>query len=343
MTAANTDHQDLVDQAFGGVVHESLLDTLTDISLEIPRELTNRIGKGTHSNRYHEWTKHKLADPQQNRLIDGQDMTGNDADLSSRLGNYTQISGKIVQLSHSAQAANSVAGIGEMGEQLGRKTEELRRDMEMEMLGTHGSVPGDAVSVAGVAAGIGAFLTTNAIVGATGSLGGFNDTTGVVDGVTHGTPAPLTLSNVTQIMTGIFEEGGACRIAMGTPEVIKIFSDYLIEAQGPLASMVNDNASGDSPMTAYGASNRYIGPHGQVVQLVPNIFQAETAANSSSLYFLDPKLIRQSFLRGIRAEPLGKTGLSNKMQVTAEWTVCVLNEAGCGVIHDIDETAAMTT
>ena len=79
----------------------------------------------------------------------------------------------------------------------------------------------------------------------------------------------------------------------------------------------------------------------QVLKLVANRLQPQTGENESTLYFLDPKHLKQSLMRGYRTEPLAKTGLSDKRMISVDYSLCVLNEASQGAIFDIDETAAV--
>jgi hypothetical protein len=342
MTAANIDHTNLDAQAYGGVVHESVMDKLWDIS-NIKLEFTSLCSKGTHDNQYREFTKHKLADPAtDNAHVDGVDVDQNDASLSTRCGNYTQTALKEVQISHRSQSANSIAGIGKIAEQIMRVQTELRRDVEAQMLTSQASVAGDGATVAGVSAGLGAWLETNVDFGGGGSAGGFNDATGIVDAPTHGTARAITQVLLDSIMTAVWKEGGEATIAMGTPEVIGLISDFLFSDGARVATMTNQDTSGTSEMTGYAGANVYVGKHGQVLKLVANRLQPKTDTAASTLYLLDPAHLQQSFMRGYRTEPLAKTGLSEKRLISVDYSLLVLNEASQGAIFDIDETAAMT-
>src|SRR6185437_15688244 len=49
---------------------------------------------------------------------------------TTRLGNYTQISGKTIEISGTSQAVVAAGGSNKMGYQLAKKAKELKRDME---------------------------------------------------------------------------------------------------------------------------------------------------------------------------------------------------------------------
>jgi len=59
------------------------------------------------------------------------------------------------------------------------------------------------------------------------------------------------------------------------------------------------------------------------------------------MYMVDPSHLRQSFLRGYQAEPLAKTGLSDKKMMSGEWSFLVLNEKSQGAVYAIDEALAV--
>jgi hypothetical protein len=142
----------------------------------------------------------------------------------------------------------------------------------------------------------------------------------------------------------VYEAGGDADkglLCMGTPTVIRLLSEYLFTTNARIATMTNDNASGTSPMTAYGSANVFVTDFG-VLTLVPNRLQQPTDTDKSDLFILDPSHIRLSYMRGMRVEPLAKTGLSEKRLMSCDYSLLVLNEKTQACIHDIDETAAVT-
>jgi hypothetical protein len=85
----------------------------------------------------------------------------------------------------------------------------------------------------------------------------------------------------------------------------------------------------------------FITDFGQTVRLVANRLQAADATATSSMYMLDPAHLRQSMLRGYQTEPLAKTGLADKMLMSVEYSMLVLNEKSQGAILAIDEALAV--
>jgi hypothetical protein len=339
MATTNTDHTDLNAALKGGVVREDVMDKIWLLD-KFPLPFTDMCSTGTHGNQYVEYTTDELgAAATDNAVVDGADISQNDAVLGKRVGNYTQTAVKSVQISTRANASNSIGRQGSLSYQIMRAQQRLRRDVEAQMLTHQASVAGDGNTVAGVSAGLGAWLETNVSVGATGSTGGFNTTTGLIDAPTPGTARALTETLIRDIAQSVYENGGESIYLMGTPTVIRRLSEYLFSSSARIATMTNDNASGTSPMTAYGSANVFVTDFGQILTLVSNRMQPQDDTDVSTLYFLDPKHLKQSFMRGYRTEPLAKTGLSEKRLISVDYSLCVLNEKSQGAIMAIDETA----
>ena len=343
MAASNQDHTNLDAVAYGGSVREDVMNKIWDIS-RIPLPLTDRIGTGTHTNRRVEFMTDDLGSPlTDNAHIDGVDVDQNDAAMGDRVGNYTQTALREVQVSHLAQAANSIGSMGKMNYQIMQNQRRLKRDIEAQMLTNQASVAGDGTTTAGISAGLGAWIETNTIFGTGGSAGGFNTTTGVIDAPTVGTALPLTEQGLRDMVQAVYEAGGdadAGLLCMARPPVIRKLSEYLFSTGARIATMTNDNASGTSPMTAYGSANVFVTDFG-VLTLVPNRLQPAEDTDVSALFILDPSHLRLSYMRGMRVEPLAKTGLSEKRLMSCDYSLLCLNEKTQAAIHAIDETAAV--
>jgi len=340
---ANTNAPDAEAQLYGGVINESVMQKIWDIS-KIPLPFTDAISKGTHDNPWTGWTEDELRQPvTNNAFVDGVDVDQNDSKLTTRLRNYTQIALKEVQLSHSLQASNTIGNIGKLSEQVMKRQQELRRDVEAQMLTHQGTVEGDGNTTAGISAGIGAQLKTNVSVGAgAGAVGGFNTTTGLFVAPTAGTARALSETTIRDILQDVYEAGGNTSMLMARPVVIRKLSEYLFTDTARVATLTSEQSQ-NSPraLTAYGSVNVFVTDFGQTVTMRDNRLQPQDAAGVSSMYFLDPQYITQSFLRGYQVEPLAKTGLSDKRLMSAEYTLKVYSEKSQGAIFDIDETAAV--
>lgn len=86
---------------------------------------------GPRSNRL-EWNEDALdAQNLGNAAIDGDDPTSQTLAPTTRRGNYTQISTKVVQISGRSQAVVAAGGSNKMGYQLLKKSKELKRQWRL--------------------------------------------------------------------------------------------------------------------------------------------------------------------------------------------------------------------
>lgn len=327
---------------YGGLINEDVMQQIWDLS-NIPLPFTDAIGTGRHTNPRVEYTQDALADPAtDNAVLDGADSSKDNTKVGERVGNFTQISTKEVKVTEQADAVNSVGSQGKLSYQVSRRQIELRRDVEAQMLTHQGSRADDGNTQPGISAGLGAQLKTNVSVGATGAVGGFNLSTGLFVAPTPGTPRALSEKTIRDILQSVYENGGNTTMLMARPVVIRAMSEYLFSATARVATLTsNAQNSSQAPLTAQGSINVFVTDFGQTVSMVDNRIQQPDATNVSSMYFLDPTHLRQSFLKGYTTAPLAKTGLSEKRIMSVNYSLLVLNEVSQGAILAIDETAAM--
>jgi hypothetical protein len=341
MTAANYDATNAADSPFGGVVHESIMNRIWDIS-HIPLPLTDMISKGTHDNQRTEWTEDELGTPSTaNANVDGIDVDQDDSKATVRLGNFTQTALKEVQISTRLQNSNTIGNNGKMSYQIAERQKELRRDVEAQMMTYQASVAGDGLTVAGISAGLGAQLKTNVDTNA-GTAGGFNTSTGVFDAPIPGVARALSETLIRDILQQVYVAGGNTDCLMGTPAVIRNLSEYLFSDTARVATLTAEQSQA-SPraLTAYGSVNVFVTDFGQTVKMIDNRIQQPDDTDESTLYFIDPSHLTQSFLYGYKVEPLAKTGLSEKRLMSCDYALKCYSEKSQGAIYAIDETAAV--
>jgi len=325
---------------YGGVIREDVMEKIWDIS-KIPLPFTDACSKGTHTNRRVEFVVDKLGTPvASNAVVEGVDITQNNTAIGTRLGNYTQIPVKAVSITTTAEASNGIGGMNSLSYQLMMRQQELRRDVEAQMMSHQASVAGDAATVAGISAGLGAQLKTHVKVGATGAVGGFNTSTGLFVAPTPGTKRALSETLIRDVLQDIYVAGGNTAMLMARPPVIRLMSAYMFGTTAKIATL-QTNTSGASSQTAIGSVNVFVTDFGQVVKMVDNRIQLVDDTATSSMYFLDPSHLKQSFMRGYQTDPLGKTGLTDKRMMSCEYSMLVLNEVSQGAILAIDEALAM--
>ena len=125
---------------------EDLTDVIYNISpTETP--FMSSIGKAKATAVYHEWQTDSLAAATTaNAAVEGADATSATLSPTTRLGNYTQIIQKTVQVSGTVDAVNKAGRKSEKAYQLAKASAELKRDLESILLSNQGKAVGDSSS-----------------------------------------------------------------------------------------------------------------------------------------------------------------------------------------------------
>ena len=136
----------------GGVLREDLRDIIYDIS-PLDTIFLTRAGRGTAKSTSHEWLTDTLTSAASNAQVEGDAFVAVARTLPSRLKNYTQISRKDFEVTGTTQAVDNAGMKSLMAYHTARAAKELKRDIELDLLGTNGATAGGSTS-ARVAAGV---------------------------------------------------------------------------------------------------------------------------------------------------------------------------------------------
>lgn len=344
------DTKDLKDVLAGGLVNEDVMQKIWDISA-IPLPFTDRIGADTAKNSYTEWTTDELGDPDtDNAVVSGADASGNDAKGGARLGNHCQNSIKVLAVTERAQSTDQIGRADELAYQLMKRQQELRRDVEAISLSSQASVQDDNNTTAGKAAGFGAFLKTNAYFGTGGSNGGFNTTTKIVDAPSAGDGRALTMALVKTAVEDAYLANGNVSVFMSVPQVTRRFSEFLFSSGANIADPVaNVNGTGGkAEQTAQGYINVLVTDFGTTLEIVPNRLQQTYMSTDTTpvpvvnAYLIDVEHVALAYLKGYTSKPLAKLGLSERAQLSVDWTLKVYVEKAHAVIRDLLPASAVT-
>ena len=354
MSADNLDASNLHLVSEDGLIREDVMNKIWDIS-KIPLVGTDMFGSSSHDNQFFEWTVDRLGDAvTDGQLIDGQVMTGDDSKTGRRMGNHSEIRGKVVQVSTRANQVNTIGFANALAYQVTERQKELRRDVEATIWANNASVRGTSAA-AGVSAGLAAWLvndtdiegnaTTGNVFRATGGAdGGWDDTVtdSLVAASTPGTSAEAgTETKIRDVVQAVYEKGGNPSSACTTPAVKRLFSEYLFSSSARIASLIADGGGAATEREGSGSVDVFLTDFG-TLQLVPNRLQPAYDTGNDIMFILDPSLISMSYLQGYRVEPLAKVGLSEIRQMTVDWSLCVKNWDGLGAVCDIDPALAFT-
>lgn len=354
MATQNLDAVNLGAVPVGGYIREDLMDKIFSID-PIDRPFCDSTGSTTAENTFKEWVMEDLEDATANNaVVDGADAAGNDTRTGERVGNYSQIASKVVRVSDRGRQVDTVGSSDELIRQLMRRQKGLKRDEEATYCSNNIAVPGDGATVAGQTAGIGGWIGTgqgavNTDRGASGvdpilsgNPGGYPTTKAVA-----GTKRALSETSVKNMMRAAYEKGGNPTVAMSTPAVIEVLSDYLFSSSARIATLQSevsqgnrtDNGSGGGRSTggivAQGAVNVFVTNYGTLV-LTPNRFQPDSAAGAADLFLLDTELWERAYLQGYETKDLARTGTAENRQITVDFNLCSLNESGSAIVADID-------
>lgn len=377
MARLNLTHEELDNILNGSGVNEEVMDTIIDVSRDIPLEFSDRLGASSTGNRKFEWTNDRLRQPQDSFAVDGQDVTANDAGFGARVANQVQIQAKRVDVSLLGEAANSIGGMGKIATQVSRRGAEMERDMERDMLANQAAVEGDGDSVASRTAGLEAFIDDQILVTAdvapptdtaptyasdSGSVqtvevsavaltggGVSNISGGIIPAYTYTTvvPGAITETAINAVVLALYENTGsrANRLGLNRTKAHSRVSEYYFTSSARIATLESDTGQAAVPATAKGAVNAILTDYG-IVDLVPNVFQpfgdvADSTPDSSTMFILDMSKIEMVTMTGFRVEPLAKTGLSEKRLLSKSWGLKVLSSEAQGMIQAIDESIAM--
>jgi len=298
---------------------EDLTDIIYDISpTETP--FMSSIGKTKATAVYHEWQTDSLAAATTaNAAIEGADATSATLSPTVRLGNYTQIIQKTVQVSGTLDTVNKAGRKSEKAYQLAKASAELKRDLETILLANQGRSAGTS-TIARKLGSILSWIKTNSDKASDGS----DPATIGVSTRTDGTQRTFTEALLKTVVSEVFVSGGSPKILMvGAAGKQKVSSFAGIAAQRYMAP-------GNTPTTIIGAADVYMSDFG-MMSVVPNRFMRARDA-----LILDPEYAALAYLRPFQTNDLAKTGDSENTQLLAEVTLEIKNEAAHGIVADLN-------
>lgn len=288
---------------------------------------------------YHEWLSDSLAAAASNAQIEGADASYATATPARRLGNWTQIAFKTFAVSDTLEAVEKAGRKSERA-RLGMKLlKELKRDVELALVGNQGSSGGaggaqggtaTARSSAGMEAWIGNGTTTltqgevsNVVATTTNSANATSPgfATGAVAAPTDGTTGALTEGQLKAALNGSWEDGGDPRVILVGAAQKKVIDAFT----GVATRMVDSSPRAQASII--GAANVYVSSFGS-----PHMVVLSRYVRSSVVLCIDPDYWAVAFLRGFKSQPLAKTGEAEKQLISTEFTLVSRNNAASAKI-----------
>ena len=300
-------------------IREDLVDVIYNVSPEdIP--ILSAIPRTTAKSTKHEWQLDSLATPATNAVIEGDDATIDAMTATTRAFNYCQISDKVVALSGTQSAVDAAGRADEMAYQIAKKSKELKKDMEFDLIEPNVQAAGSATAARELGS-IPTWLKTNGDAGTSGTLstGSGTDLPG------SGTDRDLTEAILKTVIKEVYTSGGDMDMLVCPPSVKQVISGFN-------ANTTRFGPAGDK--TEYAAIDIYSSDFGDL-RIVPNRVMATTDAKD--VFILQRDMLATAYLRDFQIQDLAKTGDSEKKQLLCEYTLEVRNEAAHGIILDINQ------
>ena len=299
-------------------VREDLADVIYDIS-PTDTPIMSSIGKTRATQTNHEWMTDSLAAATTaNALIEGDDASAASLSPTTRIGNFTQIVGKTVQISGTLEAVDKAGRKSEKAYQLAKAASEIKRDIETIIAGNQAKTNGTATSGARKMGSLLSYITSNVSKGSAGT----NPTGDGSDIRSDTTTRTFLESMLKDVAQQVFEDGGTPKALFVPPGLKATVSGFAGVAQ-------QRYVTGAEPTTIVAAAGAYLSDFG-LISIVPDRFMRSTDA-----LLLDAEYAALAYLRPFQTNDLAKTGDSEKTQILAELTLEVRNEKAHGGIFDL--------
>jgi hypothetical protein len=348
MATAYTSAYEMKSVSFQGVINEDVMQELFNISpVDVP--FIDMAGREASSNPYKSWVTESLAAPSlTNARVEGADAGAAGALTQSRIGNHHQISDKVATVSDRSNSVDTIGYANRLAHELMVKQKELKRDMEAILLSNQASVEMVTTTgseVAGKTAGAPAMIAdANSQRATTGSFS--NGIFAAVASITAS--AGLTEKMIRDAADAAYNAGGEPTMLMSTPAMIRGISEYLFTASARIATLMSDSPVkqgkyGKQGTTAIGAVQVFTTDF-STLELVPNRMQ-QTYDNAGTanvnVYLFDPQFWAVSYLQGIMAKPLARTGTAESRQITVDYTLLCKAPTASAVICGINPATAV--
>lgn len=353
--AAPADYMDTFDLkaiAANGLINEDVLQKIFDIS-DIPTPFLDLVGTDTIKNSYTEWVQDSLASVDlSNAVVSGSDAgsSGQEKAGDARVGNHTQISDKLVQVTERALTTSSIGRADELAYQVGRRLQELRRDVEAISLAPQASIADNNNATAGKVGSYPAWVVSNDSLGTDGTATGFNTSTKVVAKPAAGDNRALTYALLTAQVEAAYLANGNITTIMTVPQIVRRLNAFLFTSSAP-HSTPHANVAGTGPgqdQTSQGWINVIKTDFGFNLKIVPNRLQQtyastdSTPGTSADVFLIDPSMVAIGYLDGYKVKPIAKLGLAERRHLSVDWSIKVYQEKAHAVIRDITPTATVT-
>jgi hypothetical protein len=309
-------------QTYQSTVIREDLSAIAELISPTETPFMTAIKKGTTSSTHPEWVTLELsAASDTNAEVEGNDVSADAMTEGVRLSNYTQLSDKVAAVSSTRQEVDEVGDLNTMSKQVALKTQELKRDIEKQILSNKVASAGSA-STARTSASFPSFLQTNVSRGTSG-------VNPVLSGTTTGYPTTAAVDGTARALTETLLKAVIALVWANGSDPTLVFVG---SANKQLISAFTGNATTFREMDSrkiVAAVDIYVSDFGEL-QIVPSRLM-----RSREALVVDPSKVELAWFQKIHQEPLAKTGHSDKRLIACEYTLKVLNERAHGIVADL--------
>lgn len=304
-------------------LREELSDMIYNISpMDTP--LVSGMSKTKCNQTLFEWQTDSLAAAvSTNQQLEGDNIDSWDAITpTTRVGNYTQISRKLLIISGTEEVVNKAGRKSELAYQIAKRGKELKRDMEKNLWDNVGGTAG-ATDAARKTATLGAWVKTNDSLGASGASPTY--TSGVPGAArTDGTTRAFTSTILEAVASLVWQSGGTLKNLFVGP-----YNKGVVSSMTTVVTRNFDISNTPKPTAVIGAVDVYVTDFGTLA-IRPSRFQRERDG-----WFIDFDYLSLRHLRPFRVEQIAKTGDAHKRMLLVEFGLQVKNEAALGLAADL--------
>lgn len=257
------------------------------------------IGSSTAEATLHQWMQDSLASVGSNILVEGADAGAASTVTQVIKSANTQIFGKVVQVSGTAEAIGLHARTSDLANAIAKAGKELKRDIEHSFVGL-----GQAGTAGSGSAGRQLTSAANQISATTTNTAGSN--------------RALTEALVLDVLEKTYNEGAE-------PNQIQVTPSHSVIVAGFAASSGRNRDFGNGSRIT-NVVDIYVSPFGEVSVLPNRFMQANTAL------VLDTEYWSRAVLRPMQTIQLSRTGDSDKRQMLTELTLVCKSDIASGKI-----------
>lgn len=287
---------------------------------------SQNIGRTKAEAIQHDWQTEDLRTPNANNAkVEGFDVGTHKApNVPVRVSNFCQLFSEDGVISETQEVVKKAGRDSEVDRQKMLKGIEVKRDVEMRLIGNYPSQnEGGAIVVdtenPRLAAGAIAWSETVNSRGGGGADGGFSG--GTVSASTPGTARAFTETLVKSVLATGFSEGASYSQAYMGPTHKQAFSAFTGIAE------IRHNQNSKSQASIIGAADVYVSDFGNIT-LIPHPYGLTDAS-----LFIDPSMLAIATLRGMNTRKLARTGDNERFLMTCEKTLVVRNEKAIAPIE----------